>query len=397
MQSTGQLRLLLIAVCLFPTVVDCSTALGQRDSQTIAEPSSAPPFFFVSSASLPVIRDRIDSVEISLTSFQIAELAAQKCNAASLIQADSKARSWTRAAARNEADTRAILNQVRLATAYRLRQSAAANALKLHYAIAASLQADRLLEETLELLSQQLQAQRELIAKGVSIPDDQLVSRTMTVMVDRQIENRTQLKQLRVQLAGLIGHQAACGHAPHEDPQLHPSDAELCERIEQAIECRCELLTIKRLSSTISPETLEAWNEIGAFLSGVPNVSARSYFWSKFVSKCLHPDEMACALEARKSWINSLIAERTKQISVEVELAFEKKKGAALRWVNATEQVKQWEQRLEQLIQMSNVQGNLAEQFHVRLKLQESRGAVIERWLEWHQAETELRLAIGCE
>jgi hypothetical protein len=92
-----------------------------------------------------------------------------------------------------------------------------------------------------------------------------------------------------------------------------------------------------------------------------------------------------------------LIAERTKQITVEVELAFEKKKAAALRWVIATEQVKQWEQRLEQLVQMSDVQGNLPEQFSVRLKLQESRGSVIERWLDWHQAEAELRLAIGCE
>ena len=396
-QSAGRLRLLLVAVCLIFTLPYQNIALAQTGSLPSGEPSTAPGFFFVSTAVSPAIQVSSDATSFSLTASQIAELAARKCNAASLIQADNKARNWSRSNSRGETDTRSILNQVRLATAYRLKQTASANALKLHYAIAASLRAEQLLEETLGLLAQQQQTQALLISKGISIPDEQLINRTISNTQDKQIENRSNLKRLRVQLAGLIGHQEACGHAPVEDTQLHPSDAELCERIEQAINCRCELLTIKRLSSTISPETLEAWNEIGAFLSGVPNVSARSYVWSRMVSKCFHPNDMACALESRKAWMSSLITERTKQITVEVELAFEKKKAAALRWVIATEQVKQWEQRLEQLVQMSDVQGNLPEQFSVRLKLQESRGSVIERWLDWHQAEAELRLAIGCE
>jgi outer membrane protease len=91
-----------------------------------------------------------------------------------------------------------------------------------------------------------------------------------------------------------------------------------------------------------------------------------------------------------------LIAERTKQITVEVELAFEKKKTAALRWTIEHDCLANWDLRIQQLTALAEAHGNLAEQMSAKQSEFESQGKLIERWLEWHHADVELQLAKGC-
>jgi len=80
---------------------------------------------------------------------------------------------------------------------------------------------------------------------------------------------------------------------------------------------------------------------------------------------------------------------------MEVELAFERKRTAALRWVNAGEQTQNWEERIRQLEKLSEVQGNLAQQFEAKLNRLQSRAQQLERWVDWHQAQADLILATG--
>ena len=82
---------------------------------------------------------------------------------------------------------------------------------------------------------------------------------------------------------------------------------------------------------------------------------------------------------------------------MEVDIAFEKKKTAALRWVKSVEQITNWETRIAQLEQLSEVQGNLAIQLEANLNRLQAKGQRIERWVEWQQANMDLLLAIGCD
>ena len=82
---------------------------------------------------------------------------------------------------------------------------------------------------------------------------------------------------------------------------------------------------------------------------------------------------------------------------MEVETAFEKKKTAALRWVKSGEQIANWEMRIEQLEELSEVQGNLASQYEAILNRLLTEGQRIEHWAEWHLANEDLQLSVGCD
>ena len=269
--------------------------------------------------------------------------------------------------------------------------------MKLHYGITACLSAERIFDETRDLLQQQQKSQSELVEKGIPIPDPLLVGRLELILEDKRLENHSKIAILRSQLAALIGTENACGHAPSEAEEIVPSDCNVCEHIDQAMHCRCDLRTMKRLRGTINADTLAVWDGIGAFLSGVPTMTKQKAFWSKLFRTKRNRSEIECAIAARRNWLDDLIEERTKQIAMEVDVAFEKKRTAALRWVKIGEQVANWDTRILQLEKLSEAQGNLASQFEAKLNRLQAKGQTIERWVEWHQANIELMLAIGCD
>lgn len=332
----------------------------------------------------------------SLSRDEIGQLASLRSAASRLVSADVRSRTYS-SRANGKDDENLILVPFQCAIAHRLRQSSAANALKLHYGIAACLQAERLLDETRSLLDVQSETQSQLIDRGIPIPDPLLVERLKTTMEDKRIDNQSKLYVLRTQLVALIGAENACSHAPTEIDSVIPSDCDVCDRIKEALECRCDLVMLQRLRGSISAETLDLWDSIGALTSGVPTRTKTTLFWTKFLRTRCNQTENQNAVAARRAWLEELINERTKQIVMEVEIAFEKKKSAALRWVKVGTQLEHWTSRISQLEKLGESHGNLAEQMEAKLLRQQERGLQIERWLEWHQASVDLALAIGCE
>ncbi len=315
-----------------------------------------------------------------------------------MIADESKSRSLDAVSACMKNDReKEVLNLFQASITYRLRQTAAGNAMKLHFGIAACLKAEGIFNETEKLLQQQEKAQNQLVDKGIPIPDPLLVGRLKIILEDKRLENQSKLAILRSQLSALIGTENACSHTPNEADQIVASDCDVCEHVQQAMTCRCDLRSMNQLRGTVNAESLEVWEGIGAILSGVPALAKPKPLWSKLFSTKRSRNEIERFVALRRRWLDDLIAERTKQVSTEVDVAFEKKKTAALRWAKSSEQIENWETRIVQLEKLSEVQGNFASQFESKLNRLLVQGQRTERWAEWHQANVDLLLAIGCD
>lgn len=375
------------------------SALAQSNEQPDEVPFKTRPGMFLVHSTVPYnLPPQFQSSLQSLSAKQIGQLAAERCVAANLVLSNSKSQShYSISHCKNVACEKEILNSFQAAIAFRLRQTASANAMKLHFGIAACLKAERIFDETSVLIHQQVRAQSELVEKGIPIPDPLLVGRLKIMLEDKQLENQSKIAILRTQLSALIGPENACGYAPNESDEIVPSDRSACEHIQQARSCRCDLLTMKRLRGTINAESLAVWDSIGALLSGVPAIAKPKSFWLRILKTKRSQTDIQSAIAIRRKWLDDLIAERTTQIEMEIEVAFEKKRTAALRWVKSGEQIFNWETRIAQLEQLSEVQGNLAVQFEAKLNRLQVNGQRIERWVEWQQANVDLTLAIGCD
>ena len=334
----------------------------------------------------------------TLSSAQIGQIASERSGAAKSVNSDAKSRRLQPKALCKDLDAeKEILNAFQVAIADRLRQTASASAMKLHFGIAACATADRTFNTTSALLDEQEKAQSLLVEKGIPIPDPHLVGRLKIALEDKRLENQSKMKILRSQLAALVGTEHACGHSPQEDQAIIPSDRDACEHIEQAMACRYDLRTMKRLRGSINADTLEVWDRMGATLSGVPSLAKPKTLWPKILFGKSTREAMECAVATRRNWLDDLISEQSRQIAMEVDVAFEKKKTAALRWVKSNEQIVNWETRIHQLEMISDVQGNMASQFEANLNRLQAEGPRIERWLEWHLANIDLMLAVGCD
>lgn len=383
------------------SLVSC-VAVPFANAQTsglASEVQSQPRAMFLVSSSQPyTIPAPFEGETAPLSAMQIGRIAAERSGAANLVTADSKSRSSLAHSICN--DNKSELEVMRLfecAVACRLRQTASSNAMKLHYGIAASLFAERTLNETMDLLGQQEKAQAALVDKGIPISDPLLVQRLKIQLEDKRLANQSKIAILRSQLAALIGTENACRHVPVEPKEIVPSDQDVCEHIQQALRCRCDLQTMIRLRKTVNADTLAVWDGIGAMLSGVPVLAKPKPFWSKLLRTKRSQAEIQCAVAARLAWLDDLISERTKQIAMEVETAFEKKKTAALRWVKSGEQIANWGLRIEQLEKLAEVQGNLASQYEAKLNRLQAEGQRAALWAEWHLANEDLKLSIGCD
>lgn len=374
-------------------------ACAQQSEQAVQSPTKATQNGFLVSTSVPYrFPQTTPSSTSTLTSAQIGQIASERSGVAKSVNSDAKSRRLQPQALCKDLDAeKEILNAFQVALAYRLRQTASASAMKLHFGIAACIAADLAFNETSALLEDQEKAQSLLVEKGIPIPDPHLVGRLKIALEDKRLENQSKMKILRSQLSALIGTEHACGHSPQEDQAIVPSDRDACEHIEQAMACRCDLRTMKRLRSSINSDTLEVWDRMGATLSGVPSLAKQKAFWPKILFGKSTREEIACAVAARCKWLDDLIAEQSRQIAMEIDVAFEKKKTAALRWVKSNEQIANWETRIQQLKMISEVQGNLASQFEANLNRLQAEGPRIERWFEWHLANIDLMLAVGCD
>lgn len=329
-----------------------------------------------------------------LSAHQVAVMAAENCNPAKLLLQNHASEDPT-SQCHDEA-VRATLWEVRCAASQRLKEEAARNALKLHHALAATFRADDLLGRTQAELQIQQTIQAKLIAQGISIPDAGLIDRLSRDWEDRMLENRSRQSQLRIQLSGLIGSEWACSYLPQIEPELAPSDQDVCEYLHLAMNSRHELLLLKRLRRSVDEDHLEVWDSLAGALLGTPIAFPSGATWMKKIRRTVLRGEVEQAIRNRSRWLETLIQERLKQITIEVEVAYEAKRAAALRWANAKRLTQSWERRLQELIQLGEeVAGNLASQSEARLERLASERGEIERWLDWHNAQTDLLYASG--
>ena len=401
-RSTG-LLLGLLALATFP----CASILGNDHTVSPTIEPAADLQLPSTTSSVPVLTNHQVAVlsghqvavlsghQVAvLSGHQVAVLAAENCNPAKLLLQNHASEDPT-SQCHDEA-VRATLWEVRCAASQRLREEAARNALKLHHALAATYRAEELLGRTQTELKHQQTIQAKLLDQGISIPDVGLIDRLSRDWEDRVLENRSKQSQLRIQLSGLIGSEWACHYLPQFDPELAPSDQDICHYHQLAMTCRQEILLLKRLRRSVDEEHLEIWDSVAGSLLGTPIAFPSGSTWMKKIRRTVLREEVEQAIRNRSRWLETLIQERSKQLVIEVEVAYEAKRAAALRWANAKRLTQSWDRRLEELVQLGEeVAGNLASQSEARLERLASERGEIERWLDWHTAQTDLQFASG--
>jgi len=335
---------------------------------------------------------------MELDGFQIAALAAKNASTANLIRSErildkdySKRRDWIVSLVRRPES--GLQECIASALEQRERERAASSAVQLHHGIAASAAAVALQDDLLRYLEIQQLAQDKLVDQGIGIGDSMQVQRLRLQVEGQRLEALSTLGQLRTQLSLLVGTQVACVHAPVLESNLVPSDSDVCEYISEALHCRVDLRLLHALRCRIGSGDLKEFDHYAAQVVGLP-VGIESNYRLKSWMKSFGWGRDG-ELQRRQSWFDALIAARREQVTVEVEIAFEKKRAAAFRWVNATALVDAWKQRIMQLERLSEARGNLAEQISARMELARAEGEVLKRWVEWREADAELMLAVG--
>ena len=329
----------------------------------------------------------------ALEARDIASIAARNCGPANLIVRENTISSLQRCDTEVE---QTAIRSIRLATSQRLRENAASVALKLHYGLAACKQSQDLLTRTRQELDRQSKAQSKLIDEGVPIPDPLLLDRLRSDWNDQQLENESKQRTLRIQMSELVGSDVACNYDPLFDRNLHPSDIDVCDYLQTAMKCRDELALLYGLRATINESAIDLWEGIAAALAGVPAFRSKPLGVAARIKRLLLRDEMEQAIRNRKQWLETLIQERTNNIRKEVEVAYEAKRNAAMRWANSQEQRQIWESRVQQLEKIGEeLKGNLADQSNARLQTLQSEINTIKRWLDWHLANVDLENATG--
>ncbi|XZE21614.1 hypothetical protein SH449x_001518 [Pirellulaceae bacterium SH449] len=280
--------------------------------------------------------------------------------------------------------------------AERIRTERAAAALKAHYGIAASQFAANLIERTRIELNAQDEIQARLIEAGISIPDDSLLTRLRNETNDAALETNSKEQIIRIDLSGLIPASYACRYIPSVQQELTPSDIDVCEHIQQALECHYEIVALTRIRNLLSADTVNLGDEVLAALVKLPTLAARSVKLLDRIKAPWTAADRQFAANKQKQLLSSLIQERKAEISREIEIAYEKKKAAALRWSLSREQLELWTRRVEQLEKLgSENRGTIAELGAAKLARLKEESRVIERWLEWHLANVEFHQSMG--
>jgi hypothetical protein len=332
------------------------------------------------------------SLRKTLDASEIAQIAARQCGPANLIIRENAISTPQRC----DKDDEKIIRSIRQATAQRLRENAASVALKLHYGLAACKQSQDLLNRTRQELDRQSDAQNKLIEEGVPIPDPLLIDRLLGDWNDQLLENESKQRTLRIELSELVGVEVACSYDPMFDCNLTPSDIDVCDYLETAMSCRQEVALLYGLRHSIHESAIELWEGIAATLSGVPALRSKPISVAGRIKRLLLRGEIELAILNRKQWLETLIQERTKHIRKEVEIAYETKRIAALRWANSQKQSQIWEMRVRQLEKIGEeLKGNIADQSAAKLHALQSQIHTIKRWIDWHLADVDLENATG--
>jgi hypothetical protein len=334
--------------------------------------------------------------ELSFDEDQILQLACRCSPVSDLVL--SLARSQATAGHKTEAEEKrqAIVCLLANVAAHKARRERAAGAMKAHFGLAATALGNELIARTEAELAQQLEIQNKLIEAGVSIPDDSLLTRLQNETKDSKLELESKERVLRIQLSGLISNSYACSYVPVAKTELIPCDVDVCEYVQRALECHYEVVALEKIRSLLGPDSVELGNELLALVANVPSLPVKKANLLLRFKAGLNRSERASESDKQKTWLSSLLMERRREIAREVEIAYENKRTAALRWSVTKEQLNAWSRRVEQLEKLgAENRGTIAELGGAKLAKLKEEARLIERWLDWQMANVDLKLAMG--
>lgn len=303
---------------------------------------------------------------------------------------------------------RAALCNLSLRLEKHLRFETAVNAVRLHYAIAACLQAQQdnaQLRKEIDLL---LEDQQVLIDKGLAIEDPTALQRAKIACEDSRLSLASKLSTLREELAALIDPDVACAYSPELITTPHRTLDTLCDVQEEALRQRADLQAIHYAVHALPGASDGAWeialnsaNQV-ASVPGVATVvstsggtGASKVIAGRMLSRLWNQGGDTAIPQRRVAILNQLYRVKAAEIEVAVAKAFHARELAVDRWSLAVETTNTWQTRLEQLIALEEVQGTLAKQVATKLEIYRARSQELERWLEWQLADCDLQLASG--
>ncbi|MCU0711416.1 MAG: hypothetical protein MUC43_05120 [Pirellula sp.] len=334
--------------------------------------------------------------ELSLDESQILQLACRYSEQAELVLSLAKPREQDRHKSEAERKRETAVCLLANVAAEKIRAERTAAALKAHYGLSATLLGLDLIKRTEAELAQQMEIQTKLIEAGVSIPDDSLLARLRNETIDSKLKIESKERSLRIQLSGLISSSYACSYRPIVKNELTPCDIDVCEYVQRAMDRHYELIAFGKIHALLGPETVELGNELLALISKVPALPAKKLWLVSRLKSALNPSDRTLESNRQKNWMSSLISERQQEIVRKIEIAYEEKRTAALRWSVAKEQLDVWSRRVEQLEKLgAENRGTIAELGAAKLSKLKDEARVIELWLEWQVAEIDLKLAMG--
>lgn len=289
-----------------------------------------------------------------------------------------------------------------------LRFETAVNAVRLHYAIAACLQAlqdNSKLRKEIDLL---LEDQQLLIDKGLPIDDPTALQRAKIACEDSRLSLASKLSTLREELASLIDPAVACAYSPELTATPHRLLDTLCDVQEGALRQRADLQAIHYAVHALPGASDEAWAialnsasqvasvpRVASFVSTSGGTGASKVIPGRKLSWLWNQGGDTATPQRRVAILNQLYRVKAAEIDVAVAKAFHARELAVDRWSLAVETTNTWQTRLEQLIALEEVQGTLSKQVTTKLEIYRARSQELERWLEWQLADCDLQLATG--
>ena len=334
--------------------------------------------------------------ELSLDENQILQLACD-CNPQANL-ALALARTPENAGNRTETEQKrdAVVCLLANVAAQKIRSERAAASLKAHYGLAATTLGSELIGRIEVELTQQMEIQNKLIEAGVSIPDDSLITRLQNETNDSKLELESKERVLRIQQSGLISNSYACSYLPIVKTEMMPCDIDVCDYVQRSLECHYELTALGKIRGLLGPESVDLGNELLAIVAKVPYLPVRKAGLLVRLKASLNISDRSSESNKQKNWLNSLMMERRQEIAREIEIAYEKKRTAALRWSVVKEQLNVWSRRIEQLEKLGiENRGTIAELGAAKLAKLKEETQLIERWLEWQTANVDLKLSMG--
>ena len=273
------------------------------------------------------------------------------------------------------------------------RFKSALAALKLHHALATCQMGLALQADAKAYVQEQMEVQEELIQSGGQIDDTTALKRALIDLQDQKLQIESQQSTLRDELSLLVGPQWACSYQPNELASPSPELPEQCEVESWAIAHRSELRTlgyVRNYSEALSDEVI-------ALLDGVPGfpLSLKALWVPKDSRRWIVHRSSQDQISQRQKGLDNFIQLRSDQIRVEIAVAYRAKSLAFERWKLAVQKTESLDQRCETLKELAEFKGNLPEQIQANLELFRARALELERLSQWHQADCDLREAIG--